>query len=617
MFPVTRFAARLKPPASRYAVALLPNTGPFPPVPSSVPSSHRLFGSSSKGSSPKVDRNHSTVSSASVETISKGDSSECPFTGAKSKKALASNEKSKATTGGVVVPLVQVPSLPYIGSFYLRDLPDVRKPYQFWLSLNQEKGNFYSIGLPGLGSSNSSHGTFYVISSPTEYTKVVRDGGKYPSGIADLLWMNKQWSKDHDTALARGPTDGFMGRGEDWKRIRSFMQTDLLHPDSARGYVPGIMQAAKYASQGAPLSNRQMNTYLNLCAFDMFSTLMFGEYTRTAEKGTNQNAQPDSHAEKENIRFIGAAVQALSTAVPMTRSPYEGFMCRILGIETSKYKHFAAGMQTAWDVGNAKVKTFMERKENGELNEHEQVSYLNRAIDRHLKAGDQSTVTTEEVKEIAFNGIFAAVDTTSGVLGWNVTHLARFPGIQDQVYQELTQAISTTNGELSPEILERNTTPYLHAVVRESHRLTPTVSLAVIKTLQNPVTIHGIQLEEGDVVALDGRSTGMNPDLVEDPAEFRPERWLPEAVASRKGTPQELIDHVFLKEPFSQGARRCPGSRVAANEILILLAQLILDWKFSPRDQKLLNSSSLDDLDFDQKTTVEVAIPDLIFERRS
>jgi hypothetical protein len=48
-----------------------------------------------------------------------------------------------------------------------------------------------------------------------------------------------------------------------------------------------------------------------------------------------------------------------------------------------------------------------------------------------------------------------------------------------------------------------------------------------------------------------------------------------------KGTKAEFLDHAFFSSPFGQGARRCPGSRVARNESMALLAQCVLDWKMS------------------------------------
>ena len=60
-----------------------------------------------------------------------------------------------------------------------------------------------------------------------------------------------------------------------------------------------------------------------------------------------------------------------------------------------------------------------------------------------------------------------------------------------------------------------------------------------------------------------------------DAHEFRPERWLPDAVVARKGTAAEVIDHPLLRAPFSAGARMCPGNKIANFELLTMVAQLV------------------------------------------
>lgn len=69
--------------------------------------------------------------------------------------------------------------------------------------------------------------------------------------------------------------------------------------------------------------------------------------------------------------------------------------------------------------------------------------------------------------------------------------------------------------------------------------------------------------------------------LVDNPHIFVPDRWLPDTDESRRGTPAEVLDHPLFSGPFSQGARRRPGSRVAHNETLALMAHLIYDWEIS------------------------------------
>jgi hypothetical protein len=83
-------------------------------------------------------------------------------------------------------------------------------------------------------------------------------------------------------------------------------------------------------------------------------------------------------------------------------------------------------------------------------------------------------------------------------------------------------------------------------------------------------------------------------------------------VASRKGTKSEVLDHPLLRDPFSQGARRCPGSRVATNEILAMISQLVLDWKISVCDESI---KSLEDIKH-EAGPIKPIFPALSFEAR-
>ena len=113
--------------------------------------------------------------------------------------------------------------------------------------------------------------------------KVIRSEGKYPSGAAQLQWGLIQAYRDIDSLLIRGDQDGLFGRSTDWKRMRMFLQTDLLNPTAADGYLMGVIQAAEVASQGvsAFTAIQDLNSFLNHAAFDMFCTIMFGEMVST------------------------------------------------------------------------------------------------------------------------------------------------------------------------------------------------------------------------------------------------------------------------------------------------------------------------------------------------
>ena len=175
-----------------------------------------------------------------------------------------------------------VPKLPLIGSCWqsYSRLPipyDVRTAFDFWPAMRQQYGTFYEFGLPGLGVGLT--GTLYVIQDPYEMASILRKEGEFPRGVAEFAWATNKWSRDRNQVTAGR---AFSMHGPPWKRVRRFVQSDLLSPTSAARYVPAILEAAQVASRGAPQyegdknnnvddDDDTMNQYLNLASFAMFS----------------------------------------------------------------------------------------------------------------------------------------------------------------------------------------------------------------------------------------------------------------------------------------------------------------------------------------------------------
>ena len=514
-------------------------------------------------------------SSAFPGTIdSRPKSTSCPHAAAAAAEAAAAGcpvhgNKTAAAVPEVSHPkLVEVPSLPGVGSLVraYSGIPPLDKPYEFWPQMRKQFGDFYTMGMPGLGSDDCIKSTVYVVQDPKEMM-------------------------------------GFAGQGENWKRIRTFMQTDLLHPTAARGYTSGIIEAAELASKGAPASVSDLNSFFERCAFDMFSTVMFGDLMEVAD--------PNTPTDPEDVEFVRAAKVGLGTGVKVSRSLKDALIVKTLGLETEQYKLMKDNLDICWKIGSGKIQRFMDKREKGELNESEKNSYLYRALETYDSG--KSGVSLKEALEMSWGGIFAAVDTTSGKMGWNVLHAALNPEVQEKLYQELSHAAAANGGRLTVEALDKSNAPYLHAFVRESHRLTPVVPIATRKRVAaDELTIHGISIPRGSAVACDGYSLGQDPAYIDDPRSLQPERWLDDAVQARKGTPREIIDHPFFKDPFSQGARKCPGSRVALNEVAVILSQLVLDYKITAP-----GVSSFDQVPYGQETVVEPRLPTLNFEPRA
>ena len=365
-----------------------------------------------------------------------------------------------------------------------------------------------------------------------------------------------------------------------------------------------MVQAAKIASKAAPASKDNMNDYFNRCAFDMFNSLMFGEMTKTADLKL---------ATEENIAFCNHAVEGLSTMMTQMINPYEQVVGNLLGVQTKTYKRMCSAWEGISATAESKYQKFRETYENdpNSMSDLQKDSYVAHAIVRQKDSNGE--YTEEDLAEIVKVMLSASVDTTSSPMAWSLFHVAVNQDVQTKLYDELSTALHD-HGEINEEFLHPNKTPYLHAVIRESHRITPATPAALTKENSlDDVEIHGTVLPQHSKVLFDSYSIGMDPTMVENPTVFQPERWLEDAIEARKGTPSEILDHPFFKSPFSHGSRKCPGSRVAQNEILILLSQIILDWKvIAPSDIK-----SFKDMKYTMSGMIVPEIPSLEFESRS
>ena len=184
--------------------------------------------------------------------------------------------------------------------------------------------------------------------------------------------------------------------------------------------------------------------------------------------------------------------------------------------------------------------------------------------------------------------------------------MALNPNVQNELYKELSEAVRETGGQLTAKTFEKKMTPLLHNVMRESYRLTPPFgSVAFKRASKSDVEIHGEHFPKDSLFVLGNRYN--DPNFIADAKEFKPERWLPKAVEGRKGTPLELMDHAIYRDSFGQGARRCPGSRVATNEVLSMIAQLVLDYEIVSPVQ------TLDEISYDMTALVTPIIPPLKF----
>ena len=147
---------------------------------------------------------------------------------------------------------------------------------------------------------------------------------------------------------------------------------------------------------------------------------------------------------------------------------------------------------------------------------------------------------------------------TSSSLAWVFERLLRHP----EKLRRLQEELLAGEGEA-----------YLDAVVKETLRIRPPVSV-VVRRLLKPATLGGYELPAGTLVAPCVYLIHHREDVYEDPGSFMPERFL----ERRAAVPTWI--------PFGGGSRRCLAASYAEQEMKRVLRTVLQEVELMPVESR-------------------------------
>ncbi|MBV9851389.1 MAG: cytochrome P450 [Armatimonadetes bacterium] len=178
---------------------------------------------------------------------------------------------------------------------------------------------------------------------------------------------------------------------------------------------------------------------------------------------------------------------------------------------------------------------------------------------------DKSRMTDEQVRDEAMTIFLAGHDTTANALTWTWYLLSQNPDAEARLHDELDAALT---GRV-PTVDDLPRLPYTRAVLAESMRLYPPAWIIGRRVLADyPVGEYVVPA--GGIIILAQVVTQVDPRWFPDPLRFDPDRWTPDAEASRPK---------FAYFPFGGGPRTCIGEQFAWMEGILLLATLAARWR--------------------------------------
>ncbi|EIN13415.1 cytochrome P450 sterol C22-desaturase [Punctularia strigosozonata HHB-11173 SS5] len=177
-----------------------------------------------------------------------------------------------------------------------------------------------------------------------------------------------------------------------------------------------------------------------------------------------------------------------------------------------------------------------------------------------------------EMAMVVFSFLFASQDAMSSGLIYGFQHLADHPEIFAKVRDEQDRVrAGDYEAPLTMETLEQM--PYLLAVVRESMRVKPPVTMVPYKTTKAFPISDDYTVPSGSMVIPSFYNSLHDPSIYENPEEFIPERWLDPNSSANTNPKNYLV--------FGSGPHRCIGEQYAVLNTALVLgsAVALMDWE--------------------------------------
>lgn len=195
--------------------------------------------------------------------------------------------------------------------------------------------------------------------------------------------------------------------------------------------------------------------------------------------------------------------------------------------------------------------------------------------------------------------VVGGTDTTATTTEWAIAELMQHPEAMKKVHQELTQVVGLNN------LVEEFHLPkltYLDAVIKETLRLHPPLPFLIPRCPSKCSTIGGYMVPEGTRIFLNIWAIHRDPNVWENPLEFRPERFLNGHMEF------DYNGNNFEYLPFGSGRRVCAGIPLGEKMLNFVVASFLhsFEWKM-PLGEKLDLSDSFGMVT--KKMTPLVAIP--------
>ncbi|KAJ0982072.1 hypothetical protein J5N97_010327 [Dioscorea zingiberensis] len=351
-------------------------------------------------------------------------------------------------------------------------------------------------------------------------------------------------------------TIGWASYGPHWRNLRRISTLEIfsthrllssshLRSDEARYLVKALLR--DYAGPG--FHRAQLKLKFFGLAYNVVMRMIANK--RYFDEGADEGSSEAGKEFRDIIKETGSVAGASNTTdfVPLARwLDVGGYEKKLKSLKKRRDKFF----QGLIEEHRARKET---SSPDGQCSPAERTTVIDLLLS--MQEDDPQYYSDDLVKGFVAQMLVAGTDTSSVTMEWAMSLLLNNPEALKKLRAEIDANIE--QGSIMEEG-DLHKLPYLQAVITETLRLHPSVPLLVPHESSQDCTVGGFHVPGGTMLIVNTWKIHRDPEIWEEPDEFKPERFL-----SNEG--KEGLKTM----PFGLGRRRCPGEALALRMVALVV----------------------------------------------
>ncbi|XP_046550886.1 cytochrome P450 2D19-like [Haliotis rubra] len=345
----------------------------------------------------------------------------------------------------------------------------------------------------------------------------------------------------------------FFGNGPNWTKARTTLKKGIADVLMTSAYQDIVLEETKFLieefveKKESPFQPRD----------SLYITVTTCRYAAL----TGQRCNHDSVVLREILRCMADFEQKGGILSPLGTVPW----LRYLPITRRSYKTLTGaytGLQTLM------LSEIRSRKEN--FKEDQTGSVIDVFIKDQRQNPDVPSYSDGDVAVCLEECIIGGAPSVALTVDWALLYMLEHPDVQARCQQEIDKVCGKSRQVKFSDI---DKLPYVSATVFEVQRLANVVPVSLPHCAVDDMDIFGFHIPKGTILFSNLISANTDDAYWENAQLFDPTRFLDDQHSAIK-MPQAFM-------PFSIGARKCPGYKMAVKEATVIFANLLQTLTFS------------------------------------